>query len=116
MSDTTTTVVDSTPGADSAPPEAKKPRKSGGLSTMLLPELQSMASGLGISGTARMRKGELVDAIKSAQGGARSAPRAERPSEAPAPEPAAPASTETAEPRAAQGDRQQGDRHQGQRR
>jgi transcription termination factor Rho len=36
---------------------------------MLLPELQSMASSLGISGTARMRKGELIAAIQERQGG-----------------------------------------------
>jgi transcription termination factor Rho len=36
---------------------------------MLLPELQSMASSLGISGTARLRKGELIAAIQEQQGG-----------------------------------------------
>src|SRR5256885_4990528 len=36
---------------------------------MLLPELQSMASSLGISGTARMRKGELIAAIQERQSG-----------------------------------------------
>src|SRR5690348_6132345 len=36
---------------------------------MLLSELQSMASSLGISGTARMRKGELVTAIQERQAG-----------------------------------------------
>src|SRR5947208_17012092 len=36
---------------------------------MLLPELQSMASSLGISGTARMRKGELIAAIQERQAG-----------------------------------------------
>src|SRR2546429_4677848 len=36
---------------------------------MLLPELQSMASSLGISGTGRMRKGELIAAIQERQGG-----------------------------------------------
>ncbi|SBV29897.1 transcription termination factor Rho [Micromonospora krabiensis] len=37
---------------------------------MLLPELQSLAASLGISGTARMRKGELISAISERQGGA----------------------------------------------
>ena len=36
---------------------------------MLLPELQSLAASLGISGTARMRKGELISAIQERQGG-----------------------------------------------
>ncbi|NIL57009.1 transcription termination factor Rho [Salinispora arenicola] len=36
---------------------------------MLLPELQSLAASLGISGTARMRKGELISAITERQGG-----------------------------------------------
>jgi transcription termination factor Rho len=36
---------------------------------MLLPELQAMASSLGISGTARMRKGELIAAIQERQAG-----------------------------------------------
>src|SRR5690242_2689596 len=36
---------------------------------MLLPELQSLAASLGISGTARMRKGELVTAIQERQAG-----------------------------------------------
>jgi transcription termination factor Rho len=35
----------------------------------LLPELQSMASSLGISGTARLRKGELIAAIQEQQSG-----------------------------------------------
>ncbi|MDX6287521.1 MAG: transcription termination factor Rho [Frankiales bacterium] len=40
----------------------------GGLSAKVLPELQAMASELGITGTARMRKGELIEAIQSRQG------------------------------------------------
>ncbi|SCE75076.1 transcription termination factor Rho [Micromonospora haikouensis] len=47
---------------------------------MLLPELQSLAASLGISGTARMRKGELISAISERQGGAAAGtprPRAE---------------------------------------
>ena len=32
---------------------------------MLLPELQSMAASLGISGTGRMRKGELIAAMQA---------------------------------------------------
>ena len=59
----------STPASSSEAPK----RRTGGLSTMLLPELQSMASGLGISGTAKLRKGQLIAAIQEAQGGSRPA-------------------------------------------
>jgi len=45
-------------------------RRGGGLGTMLLPELQRLAQSLGMTGTARMRKGELVAAIEQRQGGA----------------------------------------------
>ncbi|HEV8567914.1 MAG TPA: transcription termination factor Rho [Actinoplanes sp.] len=49
---------------------ATKRRRGGtGLSAMLLPELQSLAASLGISGTARMRKGELITAITERQNG-----------------------------------------------
>ena len=40
-----------------------------GLHAMLLPELQRMAQALGISGTGRMRKSQLVEAIQNAQRG-----------------------------------------------
>jgi transcription termination factor Rho len=45
-------------------------RRGGGLSSKLLPELQQLAGDLGITGTAKMRKSELIAAIQSAQGGA----------------------------------------------
>jgi transcription termination factor Rho len=48
---------------------AKAPRKRAGLSGMVLAELQALASELGISGTARMRKGDLIEAIKARQQG-----------------------------------------------
>ena len=41
---------------------------------MLLPELQRLAAELGISGTARMRKGDLVAAISARQVGDTGAP------------------------------------------
>jgi transcription termination factor Rho len=44
-------------------------RRGSGLSSKLLPELQQLAGDLGISGTAKMRKSELIAAIQSAQGG-----------------------------------------------
>jgi transcription termination factor Rho len=49
---------------------ARTRRKAEGLSGMVLPELQQVASGLGIAGTARMRKSQLVEAITAAQNGA----------------------------------------------
>jgi transcription termination factor Rho len=54
--------------ADRSEPVAKK--RSSGLSGMLLPELQALAGSLGIS-AGRMRKAELIDAIKAAQSGQR---------------------------------------------
>jgi len=47
----------------------RRRRTGSGLSAMLLPELQNLASSLGISGIARMRKGELVAAIQEKQSG-----------------------------------------------
>jgi transcription termination factor Rho len=45
---------------------------------MLLPELQRMAQSMGITGTARMRKSQLVEAIQNRQGGQTAAPHATR--------------------------------------
>jgi transcription termination factor Rho len=44
-------------------------RRGGSLPAMLLPELQGLAAELGISGTARMRKSELIAAIEARRGG-----------------------------------------------
>jgi transcription termination factor Rho len=52
------------------------PSATAGLSAMLLPELQRMAQSLGITGTARMRKSQLVEAIQDRQGGRAAAPYA----------------------------------------
>ena len=62
----TTTATDA--GASNG--SASTRRRGSGLSGKLLPELQKMAGDLGITGTAKMRKGELIAAIQSAQGGA----------------------------------------------
>ncbi|WRL62714.1 transcription termination factor Rho [Blastococcus brunescens] len=51
---------------------------------MLLPELQRLAGELGISGTGRMRKGDLVAAISARQVGGGAASDAASPAEAPA--------------------------------
>ncbi len=56
---------DEVPGA--APATAARPRRRSGtgLSSMLLPELQQLAQSLGISGTGRMRKSQLIEAIQA---------------------------------------------------
>jgi transcription termination factor Rho len=56
------------------------PRKSGGLSSMLLPELKSLAGQLGIPGASGMRKADLISAISARQV---PASRAERPAAEP---------------------------------
>jgi transcription termination factor Rho len=48
---------------------APAPRKRGGLTGMVLAELRQLAAELNISGTAGMRKGDLIAAIREAQGG-----------------------------------------------
>src|SRR5690606_5188389 len=63
LSDTT----DVTPaGATEAP---SRRRGGTGLSAMLLPELQSLAGSLGITGAGRMRKSDLIAAIQERQAG-----------------------------------------------
>ncbi|MET8309262.1 transcription termination factor Rho [Micromonospora sp. NPDC005173] len=71
MSDTTdvTSDVSNVAGDATTAAPARRRRSGTGLSAMLLPELQSLAASLGISGTARMRKGELIAAISERQGG-----------------------------------------------
>ena len=55
--------------SDHAAPTRRR-RSSGGLAGMVLPELQSLAASLGIGGTARMRKSDLIAAIQQRQGAA----------------------------------------------
>jgi transcription termination factor Rho len=53
----------------------KPARRSGsGLSGMLLADLQRLAQSMGITGIGRMRKGQLIEAIQSKQGGGGAAP------------------------------------------
>ncbi|GGY33769.1 transcription termination factor Rho [Streptomyces omiyaensis] len=82
MSDTTDLMGVTADGtADAAAPAAgaasggtARRRRSGtGLEGMVLAELQQVASGLGIRGTARMRKSQLIEVIKEAQAGGGSA-------------------------------------------
>src|SRR6201997_4190964 len=64
------------PAADSAGAAPRSSGRSGGdLSKLLVSELQRIAQELGISGTGRMRKGDLVAAIQERTGGGRSAAR-----------------------------------------
>lgn len=82
MTDTTT--------LDTAGTQDEKPRRSGALGTMKVAELQGLAASMGITGTAKMRKGDLVTAIKDRQSGAgaparRSAPPQDRPAQTEAP-------------------------------
>ncbi|AEW96537.1 transcription termination factor Rho [Streptantibioticus cattleyicolor] len=98
MSDTTDLMgvrTDAAPASDaSAAPatgaasgSASRRRRSGtGLEGMVLAELQQVASGLGIKGTARMRKSQLIEVIKERQAGGagqaeagKAAPAAEKP-------------------------------------
>ncbi|MFB8125473.1 transcription termination factor Rho [Streptomyces bacillaris] len=98
MSDTTDLMgVTADKNVDSAAPAegaatgttARRRRSGTGLEGMVLAELQQVASGLGIRGTARMRKSQLIEVIKEAQAGdgAAAAPKASsKAAEAPAAE------------------------------
>ncbi|MFG2792900.1 transcription termination factor Rho [Streptomyces sp. NPDC048419] len=60
------------PATDAAAPATgagSRRRRGTGLDGMVLAELQQVASGLGIRGTARMRKSQLIEVIKEAQAG-----------------------------------------------
>ncbi|MFI6811047.1 transcription termination factor Rho [Nonomuraea sp. NPDC050328] len=88
MSDTTELLSDASASGDTPTRAAAKPRarRSGtGLSAKVLPELQKMAAELGISGTGRMRKSQLIAAIQEKTGeGAPAAVEAAPVAEAPA--------------------------------
>ncbi|GFE14350.1 hypothetical protein Sgleb_23970 [Streptomyces glebosus] len=90
MSDTTDLMGARTDGSATAPatdaaaaPATTRRRRSGtGLDGMVLAELQQVASGLGIKGTARMRKSQLIEVIKEKQaGGPGSAAKADAPAD-----------------------------------
>ncbi|MCX4988429.1 MULTISPECIES: transcription termination factor Rho [unclassified Streptomyces] len=60
------------PATDASAPATgagSRRRRGTGLEGMVLAELQQVASGLGIRGTARMRKSQLIEVIKEAQAG-----------------------------------------------
>jgi len=65
------------PATDASAPATgagSRRRRGTGLDGMVLAELQQVASGLGIRGTARMRKSQLIEVIKEAQAGGGAAP------------------------------------------
>jgi transcription termination factor Rho len=109
-----------TSGDAAAEQSATKParKRSAGLSGMVLAELQGLAGELGISGTAKMRKGQLIEAIKERQSGgsgssaAAAQPAAKAPArrESAAPADAAPADAAPADQRPAREGRQRRDR------
>ncbi|MGF1429103.1 Rho termination factor N-terminal domain-containing protein, partial [Kitasatospora sp. LaBMicrA B282] len=57
-----------TPAAPAAPAKRRR-TAAAGLDGLVLAELQKLASTLGISGTGRMRKQQLIEAIKEKSGG-----------------------------------------------
>ncbi|MDX3672358.1 transcription termination factor Rho [Streptomyces europaeiscabiei] len=67
------------PATDAAPASGagSRRRRGTGLEGMVLAELQQVASGLGIRGTARMRKSQLIEVIKDAQAGGGAPAKAE---------------------------------------
>ncbi|WP_327688320.1 transcription termination factor Rho [Streptomyces tubercidicus] len=88
MSDTTDLMGARTDGSATAPATdapaapARRRRSGTGLDGMVLAELQQVASGLGIKGTARMRKSQLIEVIKEKQaGGSGSAAKADAPAD-----------------------------------
>ncbi|MFB6844403.1 transcription termination factor Rho [Streptomyces sp. NPDC056373] len=65
------------PATDASAPASgagSRRRRGTGLEGMVLAELQQVASGLGIRGTARMRKSQLIEVIKEAQASGGAAP------------------------------------------
>ncbi|WP_399029920.1 Rho termination factor N-terminal domain-containing protein [Streptomyces sp. 15-116A] len=74
------------PATDASAPASgagSRRRRGTGLEGMVLAELQQVASGLGIRGTARMRKSQLIEVIKEAQAAGGSAPaKADAPADA----------------------------------
>ena len=60
-------MTDTTTGDSAAPATSEQPRRSGALSAMRLAQLQQLASSMGITGTAKMRKSDLISAIRAQQ-------------------------------------------------
>jgi transcription termination factor Rho len=83
VSDTTEVLSGATPASEESPighpaagPASRSSSRNGGdLSKLLVSDLQRIAQELGIAGTGRMRKGDLVAAIQERTGGGRSTAR-----------------------------------------
>ena len=73
MTETIDAAVNSVPGAagESERSTAGGSTRSAAISALRLPELQALATQLGVTGTSKMRKSDLVDAIKGRQDGGR---------------------------------------------
>ncbi len=97
-------VDNAAPAAGAATGTTARRRRSGtGLEGMVLAELQQVASGLGIRGTARMRKSQLIEVIKEAQaGGSAAAPAKSGDAAETKPKRRAASKARTAEPAAAE--------------
>jgi transcription termination factor Rho len=76
LAESRTTDADQAAATTESSAPARRRKSEGGLSGMVLADLQAMASGLGITGTGRMRKSQLIEAIQERQGGGGSAPSA----------------------------------------
>jgi transcription termination factor Rho len=85
LTDTTDLLENAEQDAPSAPKTRRRATSGGGLSSLVLAELQSLAGDLGITGTAKLRKSQLIEAIQAAQGAAAPATSPEPAPEAPAP-------------------------------
>ncbi len=73
------------PATDASAPATgagSRRRRGTGLEGMVLAELQQVASGLGIRGTARMRKSQLIEVIKEAQASGGGTPSGDAPAKA----------------------------------
>ncbi|MCD6639540.1 MAG: transcription termination factor Rho [Nocardioides sp.] len=57
--------------AEAQTSQAPAKKRGGGLTSMLLADLKSMAAGLGVPGAGSMKKAQLIEAIKAAQGAPR---------------------------------------------
>ncbi|MGZ4464627.1 MAG: Rho termination factor N-terminal domain-containing protein, partial [Nocardioides sp.] len=66
-----TETIESTTAAPESGAGGTPKKRGGGLNSMLIADLRSMASSMGIPGAGAMKKAQLVDAIKGAQGGGR---------------------------------------------
>ena len=77
-------MTDTTTGENTAPEAGSAPRRSGALSAMRLAQLQQLASSMGITGTAKMRKSDLISAIRAQQSGSSAPSSAQQPATKPA--------------------------------